>query len=91
MAFIVGTSGDDRVGVVLIAGGLQTRIVSDVQEGDRVGIGTRIGLIRFGSRVDLYLPKEYGYLVAPGQTMVAGETIIADMKSTEQERSARLI
>ncbi len=54
MAFIVGTSGDDRVGVVLIAGGLRRRIVSDVQEGDRVGIGTRIGLIRFGSRVDLY-------------------------------------
>jgi phosphatidylserine decarboxylase len=49
-----------------------------------------VGLIRFGSRVDLYLPPGQGALVAVGQRAVGGETVIADLKSTEAEREARV-
>ncbi|HEY7552732.1 MAG TPA: phosphatidylserine decarboxylase, partial [Hyphomicrobiaceae bacterium] len=57
--------------------------------GDSVGIGERFGLIRFGSRVDLYLPPGQGALVAVGQRAVGGETVFADLKSDEAEREAR--
>lgn len=80
-----------RFSMVQIAGGVRRRIVTFNEAGARVGVGERLGLIRFGSRVDVYLPREYGTLVSVGQTMIAGETIIADMKSDERERSARSI
>ena len=54
------------------------------------GVGERVGLIRFGSRVDLYLPPGRGALVAVGQRAVGGETVLADLKSTEPEREARV-
>ncbi|MEO0619944.1 MAG: phosphatidylserine decarboxylase [Pseudomonadota bacterium] len=80
-----------RVAVVQIAGGVRRRIVALCAEGARLGTGERLGLIRFGSRVDLYVPQDVGVLVAVGQTMVAGETVIADLKSDEQERGARAV
>ncbi len=52
-------------------------------------MGQRFGLIRFGSRVDLYLPPGHGPLVSIGQRAICGETIMADMKSSEPEREAR--
>ena len=50
-----------------------------MREGATVGAGERIGMIRFGSRVDVYLPEGVRPLVAEGQTAVAGETVIADL------------
>ena len=57
--------------------------------GDSIGAGERFGLIRFGSRVDVYLPPGRGALVAVGQRAVGGETVLADLKSDETEREAR--
>ncbi len=69
-----------------IAGLIARRIRVDVKEGDLVETGQRFGLIRFGSRVDVFLPLHINPLVIVGQTMVAGETVIADMFSKEDSR-----
>jgi phosphatidylserine decarboxylase len=63
---------------VLIAGLVARRIVCPAYEGQLLAVGERIGLIRFGSRVDVYIPPPYVPLVALGQRMVAGETVLAD-------------
>jgi phosphatidylserine decarboxylase len=78
-----------EIGVVQIAGLVARRIVTFVGEGDAVGVGQRIGLIRFGSRVDVYLPPGRSALVCVGQRAVAGETVFADLASSEPEREAR--
>jgi phosphatidylserine decarboxylase len=67
------------IGVVQIAGLIARRIVSFKREGQAVEAGERFGLIRFGSRVDVYLPAGAKPLVAEGQTALAGETVIADL------------
>lgn len=79
-----------RIGVVQIAGLVARRIVCFVSEGEPIGVGERFGLIRFGSRLDVYLPPGTAPLVAVGQRAVAGETVLADLKSQEPEREARL-
>lgn len=68
-----------HIGVVQIAGLVARRIVCFVQPGVQLDRGERFGLIRFGSRVDVYLPDGVAPLVALGQTMVAGETVLADL------------
>ena len=65
-------------GVVQIAGLIARRIVCFIKEGENVGVGERFGLIRFGSRVDIYMPDAFRPLVAIGSSVTAGETIIAD-------------
>ena len=67
------------VGVVQIAGLIARRIVSFVGEGEDIGAGERFGLIRFGSRVDVYLPLGTKVQVAEGQITTAGETILCDL------------
>jgi len=67
-----------RIGVVQIAGLVARRIVSFVREGDVLAPGERFGLIRFGSRVDVYLPEGSQILVAEGQRAIAGETMLAE-------------
>jgi phosphatidylserine decarboxylase len=79
-----------RVGVVQIAGLIARRIVPFVHEGEEIGAGERIGMIRFGSRVDVYLPEGVRPLVSEGQTALAGETVIADLSAREASRSFRL-
>jgi phosphatidylserine decarboxylase len=79
-----------RLGVVQIAGLIARRIVCFVREGGAVGAGERIGLIRFGSRVDVYLPEGTRPLVAEGQTAIAGETVIADLRAGDPQRSFRV-
>ena len=74
-----------RAGGVLVA----RRIVKFVDEGDTLGVGERFGLIRFGSRVDVYLPPGGKPLAAIGQRAIAGETVLANLSSTEKEREAR--
>src|SRR3954452_24535194 len=82
--------GDSRkLGVVQIAGLIARRIVRFVSQGKRLLAGERIGLIRFGSRVDVYLPPGVNSLVMIGQRTVAGETVIADLVSGEPERLGR--
>ena len=88
-ALIVETPTGDEVAVVQIAGLVARRIVTFAGEGDTVGVGQRFGLIRFGSRVDVYLPIGKTPLVAIGQRAIAGETVFADLKSSEPEREAR--
>lgn len=78
-----------RLGVVQIAGLVARRIVKFVDDGDMLKAGERFGLIRFGSRVDVYLPKGVGALVVVGQRAVAGETVFADFTSPETERAGR--
>ncbi|HEY8564652.1 MAG TPA: phosphatidylserine decarboxylase [Beijerinckiaceae bacterium] len=82
-------SGGTLVGVVQIAGLVARRIVGFVREGDTIGTGERFGLIRFGSRVDVYLPITTQILVGVGQTAVAGETVLADLKANEPPRQYR--
>ena len=62
--------------VVQIAGLIARRIVSFVEEGEKLSRGERFGMIRFGSRVDIYMPPGVKCLVSPGQTVIAGETVI---------------
>jgi phosphatidylserine decarboxylase len=76
-SLVIATS-HGRIGVVQIAGLVARRIVSFVREGQTIGAGERFGLIRFGSRLDVYLPEGTPALVSEGQTAIAGETILAD-------------
>ena len=76
-------------GVVQIAGLIARRIVSFSKEGDEVATGERIGLIRFGSRVDVYMPPGCSPLVAVGSKAVAGETVIAAFGGPERPRQFR--
>ena len=87
---LVVASARGRVGVVQIAGLVARRIVPFVREGEEIGAGERIGMIRFGSRLDVYLPEGVRPLVAEGQTAIAGETIIADLKAGDPQRSFRV-
>ena len=75
--------------VVQIAGLVARRIVPFAKEGQQLATGERFGLIRFGSRLDVYLPDGVEPLVALGQTMVAGETVMADLAASEPRRMAR--
>ena len=68
-----------RYGVVQIAGLVARRILCWSQEGQQLGIAERFGLIRFGSRLDIYLPQGATPVVSIGQTMIAGETVIAEL------------
>ncbi len=78
-----------RYGVVQIAGLVARRIVCFVKEGQLVSQGERFGLIRFGSRVDVYLPAGTKPLVAVGQYALGGETVIADLAATAAEPAFR--
>jgi phosphatidylserine decarboxylase len=78
-----------KIGVVQIAGLIARRIVKFVNESERLSVGQRFGLIRFGSRVDVYLPNGISPLVCVGQRAIAGETVLADLASSEAERSSR--
>ena len=79
-----------QVGVVQIAGLVARRIVCFAKPGQSLRAGDRFGLIRFGSRLDVYLPVGVAPMVSLGQTMIAGETVIADLTSTEAARLSRV-
>jgi phosphatidylserine decarboxylase len=86
---LVISTANGRIGVIQIAGLVARRIVSFVREGQTIGAGERFGLIRFGSRLDVFLPEGTNPLVSEGQTAVAGETILADLKLSDQGRTYR--
>ncbi|MCB1530265.1 MAG: phosphatidylserine decarboxylase [Rhodospirillales bacterium] len=78
-----------QVGFVQIAGLVARRIVTSLTEGDEVEAGERYGLIRFGSRADIYLPEDVAPLVCVGQYAIGGETVLADMDGTEPPREGK--
>jgi phosphatidylserine decarboxylase len=86
----IKTDGGHVVGVVQIAGLIARRILCDLSEGQRVESGERFGIIRFGSRVDVYLPVGVNPQVMEGQIAVGGETIFADVNSSESPRAGVL-
>lgn len=75
------TNSGKEIAFVQIAGLVARRIVCFAKEGQQYQAGERFGLIRFGSRLDVYLPTDVEPQVCPGQTMVAGETVLANLKS----------
>ena len=75
----LNNSNGDEIIIVQIAGMIARRIVCDVKEGDNINQGDRFGMIRFGSKVDLYF-QNYNLLVRKGQNTVAGETLLAIKK-----------
>lgn len=78
-----------HLAVVQIAGLIARRIVCFSADGDTLRTGERFGLIRFGSRLDVYLPDGVSPMVSLGQTMVAGETVLADLLTSEPTRIGR--
>jgi phosphatidylserine decarboxylase len=88
-AFVIATAGA-RIGVIQIAGLVARRIVPFAREGELVAAGQRIGMIRFGSRVDVYLPEGARALAAEGQTAIAGETVLADLRAVDAGRTFRV-
>ena len=88
---VMETSAGQLVGIVQIAGLVARRILLEAGVGDRLAVGQQFGIIRFGSRVDLWLPASTPVLVMPGQRTVAGETVIADLSGALVEpRDSRL-
>jgi phosphatidylserine decarboxylase len=87
-SLVIATAGA-RVAVVQIAGLVARRIVCFVRAGQPVGTGERFGMIRFGSRLDVYLPEGVAPLGAVGQTAIAGETVLADLRIGDPGRTFR--
>ncbi len=88
-ALTIAMNDGRLIGVVQIAGLVARRIVSFVKESDHLAAGQRFGLIRFGSRVDVYLPQGVTALACVGQRAIAGETVLADIAGSEVQRTGR--
>lgn len=84
----VETEDKKHYAFVQIAGLVARRILNDLKEGEKVSTGQHMGIIRFGSRLDIYLPKGVSPQVAIGQTAIAGETVLADMTSKAKPTEA---
>jgi phosphatidylserine decarboxylase len=86
MAIRVAPPEGPEIAYVQVAGLVARRIVCDLREGQRIAAGQRMGIIRFGSRVDVYCPPPYVTMVVAGQRMVGGETVLADRFAQEPAR-----
>jgi phosphatidylserine decarboxylase len=86
MAIRLTTPEGSDIAFVQVAGLIARRIKCFLREGEEVGIGHRFGLIRFGSRVDIYLPQGWTPLVVAGQRVIGGETVLADARAQEPPR-----
>jgi phosphatidylserine decarboxylase len=89
-ALVIETETGEKIGLVLIAGLIARRIVTSVGEGTSVARGERIGLIRFGSRVDVYLPEGARILAEIGQTAIGGETMLAELELVRSEEARQV-
>ena len=85
-AVVLETTGGDQILFVQIAGLIARRIVCRLQKGERVERGERFGLIRFGSRVDVYLPMDAIVKVSVGQKVKGGESILASLEKGNREK-----
>jgi phosphatidylserine decarboxylase len=90
MAVRVESQDGRDIAFVQIAGLVARRIKCDLSEGQSVRAGERFGLIRFGSRVDVYLPDGVAPMVVCGQRCIAGETVLADLASSEEARQGEV-
>jgi phosphatidylserine decarboxylase len=90
-AFAIETENGQIIGLVLIAGLIARRIVTFVGEGASVAQGERVGLIRFGSRVDIYLPADVRVLAEIGQTAIGGETVLGEFIGPVEARGLRSV
>ena len=88
-SFKIRTASGSEIGLVQVAGLVARRIVPFVAEGAGVTAGQRVGLIRFGSRCDVYLPQGVEPLVLVGQRTLAGETVLADLFGNQPRRQGR--
>ena len=86
---LVISTREGRIGVIQIAGLVAKRIACFVREGQALAAGERFGLIRFGSRLDVYLPEGTRAQVSVGQTAIAGETVLADLLEPDPGRMFR--
>jgi phosphatidylserine decarboxylase len=86
MAIRIAPPAGPEIAFVQVAGLLARRIVCNLREGQQIAVGQRMGIIRFGSRVDIYCPPPYVPIVIAGQRMVGGETVIADRLAQEPPR-----
>jgi phosphatidylserine decarboxylase len=86
MAIRIAPPEGPEIVFVQVAGLIARRIVCDLREGQQVATGQRMGMIRFGSRVDVYCPPPYVPMVVAGQRMVGGETVLADRLAQEPAR-----
>jgi len=84
------TPDGTEIGCVQIAGLIARRILCEVAEGQEVNPGERIGMIRFGSRVDIFVPAKSRILVIEGQRAVAGETVTADLQDSGVAREGKI-
>jgi phosphatidylserine decarboxylase len=82
---VMETTSGQAIGIVQIAGLVARRILLEAGIGDQLAIGQQLGIIRFGSRVDVWIPADTPVLVMEGQRTVAGETVLADMSCGLQE------
>ena len=87
---IVVDTAHGPIACIQIAGLIARRILCFVREGEELAPGARFGLIRFGSRTDIYLPDDAKALVAEGQTAIGGETVLCDLTSKEPQRNYRV-
>lgn len=90
MSLAMQTATGQSIAFVQIAGLVARRILCQVKEGEHLQAGQRFGLIRFGSRVDVYLPKGTQPFMAVGQLTTAGETVIADLNADETKREGEV-
>lgn len=90
-AALIELESGQNVAVVQIAGLIARRIISELKEGEAVTGGSRYGLIRFGSRMDVYLPDGTAPMVAIGQRAVGGETILAELGSAGEALAAEAV
>lgn len=90
-ALLIETPSGHKICVVQIAGLIARRILNDVSEEQNVTCGSLYGIIRFGSRVDIYLPEGVSPLVCVGQIAIGGETVIADFDSKEEPRYGSVV
>lgn len=88
---IFAKSNNDNFYIVQIAGLIARRIVCNLKVNQEVEKGDRIGIIKFGSRVDLYLPESYDILITKGQRVVGGETIISNPNDIKKIKNSKLI
>jgi phosphatidylserine decarboxylase len=90
-ALVIEGEKGQKTGLVLIAGLIARRIVTFVGEGASVAQGERVGLIRFGSRVDVYLPAGARVLAEVGQTAIGGETVLAEVEHSEEAKLSSVL
>lgn len=84
---LMETASGQKIAFVQIAGLIARRIINDLKKDQKVTAGSRYGLIRFGSRVDVYIPKNVETLVCVGQRMIGGETILASLTGMQTKRN----